>query len=390
MCDYSCVRIFLFLLLLPTISSAKVIELGFPGLTHRVKVVLPDGHDPAKKYPAILYYHGVGGEPDTSLIQQHIGGQPWIVVGMSYFQLGQFAMSREAMVKELTLMRSVKRHLQTKYGMDSSRCYVAGFSKGGWMADMFLQADKSLAGGVILAAGHLHKYHKTPVKYRKKKPVFIGVGRLDGNYPFALRGVLHHRKMGGIVTMEEWPDLAHAFPKDGSEALTQWLALRSVTKPKNTNSIKQQMERLLADASKLTGFKQWNELKRIRALPYAKVLGKLWLKQVDDSIKKTEAVPSVQKEAKALVQHRKLLFREITERSLEKMKEINFGYIKFLAEFNGTSQAKLADADRQRIVSQIKFLKENQVAVPEDEKKQPTKPNFPNNKRRIPGNPLVK
>jgi hypothetical protein len=163
-----------------------------------------------------------------------------------------------------------------------------------------------------------------------------------------------------------------------------------VTKPKNTNSIKQQMERLLADTSKLTGFEKWNELKRIRALPYAKMLGKLWLKQVDESIEKIEAVPSVQKEAKALVQHRKLLFREITERSLEKMKEINFGYIKFLAEFNGTSQAKLADADRQRIVSQIKFLKENQVAVPEVEKKQPTKPNFPKNKRRIPGNPLVK
>ncbi|MFK7912257.1 MAG: hypothetical protein AB8F34_16915 [Akkermansiaceae bacterium] len=363
-------------------------ELGFPGLKHRVKVVLPEGHDPAKKYPAILYYHGIGGEPDTSLIQYHTGGQQWIVVGMTYFQLGKFNMSRETMGKELTLLHSVKRHLQTKYGMDASRCYVAGFSKGGWLADMFLQSDSSLAGGVILGAGHLHKYHKTPVKYRKKKPVFIGVGRLDGNYPFALRAVLHHRKMGGRVTMEEWPDLGHAFPKEGSEALTQWLALRLV-KPAGTDVIEQEMERLLADAIKLTGIKKWNELKRIRALPYAVVLGKDWLKQVDASIKAVEAQAEVKKEAKALEQHRKLLYTEITERSVEKLTEVSDGYAELLADYSDTQQAKLAELDRRRIARQIEFIKENKDAF-QDEEKKPVTPKFPEGRRRIPINPLVK
>ena len=392
LCQIVCMRILILLCLMSASVAAKTIELGFPELKHRVKVALPDGHDPSKKYPAIFYYHGTGGTPDTSLIKHHIGNEAWIVVGMSYFQLGQFNMSREAMAKELTLLRSVKRHLQVKYGMDPAKCYVAGFSKGGWMADMLLQADTSLAGGVILGAGHLHKYHKTPIKYAKKKPVFIGVGRMDNNYPFALRGVLHHRKMGGQVTMEEWAALAHAFPGDGSLALTQWFAVQSSVKPGHEAAIRKEMNGLLTEASKLDAVKQWNELRRIRALPYSRLLGKDWLAQLDASIKKLEAQSRVKMEARALSQHRKLLFREITERSLKDLEKINFDYINLVADYHGTLQGELADKDRQRILAQIKFLKENGEPVAEEKKKrgEPIKPEFPNDRRRIPGNPLIR
>ena len=80
---------------------------------------------------------------------------------------------------------------------------------------------------------------------------------------------------------------------------------------------------------------------------------------------------------------------EITERSVEKLTQINDGYIDLLAKFPHTKQAKLADVDWKRVVRQIKFIQENKDAF-SDEKKKPLKPNFPDDKRRIPLNPLLR
>lgn len=379
----------LIIMLLPVLCSAKTVELGFPELKHRVKVVLPEGHDPAKKYPAILYYHGADGEPSTSFISRHTGSQKWIVVGMSYFQVGKFTMSREAMAREMTLLRSVKRHLQAKYGMDPARCYVAGYSKGGWMVDMFLQADPSLAGGVILGAGHLHTYHKSPVKYRKRKPVFIGVGRLDGNYPFALRAVLHHRKMGGRVTMEEWRGVGHTLPESGSEGLTQWLSLRYVGKDADPTMMGKVVAGLVESAKELEPLEQWYELRRIKALPYTRGAGDARNKEIDALIKELEKKPQVSGEARAFGMHRKLMYQEITERSLEKLMRVSDGYAKLLAAFPNTKQVKLAERDRERVAKQIEFIRENKKAFPDDGNRE-AEPEFPENRRRIPRNPLVR
>lgn len=372
--------------------QAKVVELGFPELQYRVKVSLPEGHDASQKYPVLLYYHGTGGKPDTSLMRHHTGDRRWIVVGMTYYQLGKFTMTRETMAKEMTLLRSVKRHLQTKYGMDPSRCYVAGFSKGGWMADMFLQADSSLAGGVILGAGHLHKYHKTPVKYRKRKPVFIGVGRLDGNYPFALKGILHHRKVGAHTTLEAWPDIGHSFPRDGSEALTQWLALRSLTKPALNQAAKGETRKSYQDALEKSSVEQWRELKRIRDLPYAKLMGEEWNKTLAEQIKKLEASHPVKQEAMVLAKHRRLLYQEITDQSLQGLVKVHAGYQQLADKFSNTEQAKLAQHDQKRTATLIKHFQE-QKKIAEEKKGdpfQPIKPKDPERKRRIPRNPLVR
>lgn len=367
----------------------KTIELNFPELQHRIKVVLPDDYDPSKKYPALLYYHGQGGKPDTSLMLHHAGSKQWIIVGMTYYQLGAMTMSREAMAKEMTLLRSVKRHLQTKYGMDPARCYVGGFSKGGWMTDMFLQADPSLAGGVILGAGHLHEYHKSPVRYQKKKPVFIGVGRLDPNYPYALKAVLHHRKVGAHTNLEVWPDIAHSMPVDGSEGLQQWLNLRLLEKPALNETATNAMQKSYEEALKLAPLEQWQRLGVIRDQPYADVLGSDWKKPITQKMEDLEKVEPVKSEAQALAKHRKILYQEITKVTLTSLVQVHNNYQALADQFPSTVEGKLASKDRDRTAAMIKQVQE-QKDTPKEEKKEPFAPKDPERKRRIPMNPLAR
>jgi len=369
--------------------QGKTVELSFPELQHPIKVVLPDDHDPAKSYPALLYYHGQGGQPDTSQMLHHTGSKHWIVVGMTYYQLGAMTMTREAMAREMTLLRSVKRHLQTKYGMNPARCYVGGFSKGGWMADMFLQADSSLAGGVVLGAGHLHKYHKSPVRYKKKKPVFIGVGRLDINYPHALKAVLHHRKMGALTNLEVWSGVGHSMPRDGSEGLQQWFNLRLLEKPSLNDAARTAMQKSYKDALKLAPLEQWQRLGVIRDQPYSDVLGADWKKLLTQKITELEKVEPVKSEAKALAKHRKILYQEITKVTLTSLVQVHNDYQVLADQFSSTVEGKLAIKDRDRTAAMIKQVQEQKAAAKE-EKKEPFAPKEPERRRRIPMNPLAR
>ena len=55
-----------------TVAGApKRLELGFPQLSERVQVVLPENYSPDRKWPSVFYYLGTGGKPSTGLLQAH-------------------------------------------------------------------------------------------------------------------------------------------------------------------------------------------------------------------------------------------------------------------------------------------------------------------------------
>ncbi|NIP97911.1 MAG: prolyl oligopeptidase family serine peptidase, partial [Akkermansiaceae bacterium] len=141
-------------------AAPKRLELGFPQLSERLTIAFPENYDQGRKWPAIFYYHGTGGKPTTELIRSHTGGQDWFVVGMAYRQKGSFTYSRQTLEDEWQILHATRRHLATKYNLDPKRVYVAGFSKGGWMSGFMLQRDPSLAGAIILGAGHIHSVHQ--------------------------------------------------------------------------------------------------------------------------------------------------------------------------------------------------------------------------------------
>lgn len=396
LCHSVSMRWLILLFFLPVICSAKTIELGFPDLKYRVQVELPDNHDPSKKYPAVFYYHGIGGKPDTSLMREHVDGREWIVVGMTYYQQGGFTYTPEALRKERILLRSVRMNLAEKRGLDQKRCYVAGFSKGGWMADLLLQAESSLAGGVVLGAGHLYKPGGSSVARKSKgRPVFVGVGRLDGNFPYSLRAVVYHRSLGAQTTFDLWHGLKHALPKDGSTALQQWFSARVHPAAKLRPVAHKEMLGELAAAKLLAPYPQWIRLRQLKDYPYSGILGESWKKSLDGKIAALESVAPVQTEAGFLKLHRKLLIREIKEATLIGMAKINMGYQELIRKAPSSKQAELARHDHQRTQQLYLQFKEQDKAAKDRAKEpvsptEPIAPKDPERRRRIPKNPLIK
>ena len=378
----------IFLLLFALPSWGEVFEMKIDNLAHPIKISLPENFDAKKKHPAILYYHGTNGRPDTRLIRQHTGNENWIVVGMTYYQQGQATLDNAHFSRELSLYHLVRKHLFTKYRLDPNHIYVSGFSKGGWMTDLLLQQEPSVRGGAIMGAGHLFKSPKPLARYNSKKPVFIGIGRHDGNYPFALNAVVHHRSMGARTDMETWETLGHSFPPDGSPALKQWLDLLTATPENAQKKATQECDTLFQDALSLDPLPQWDALRHLRDLPYAKVLGKDFRAKIDSQISTLTAKDPVKTEAAALKAHRRLLATEMKGHTVQGLRKLVGSYALLAGKYSGTREAKLIIADHDRCAALLKKAEALPQATP---KKNPVRPSpSPSPRPTIPVNPLVR
>lgn len=376
-------------------SQAREMELGFPGLTHRVKVFLPDDRDESKRYPVLFYYHGAGGEPDTSWMRHHAGERDWIVVGMAYYRLGSVVYDEQGMAKQRHLLGSVKNHLVTKYGADAKRCYVSGFSKGGWMTDMLLQLDRSLAGGVILGAGHVVQMKSRPDRHPSKRPVYIGIGRRDPNYPFSLQGLVFHRKLGAQTMFESWPGVGHSMPEPGAEGLRQWLMVQAQLAAEVRVRAKSVMRGGIERSESMNAVARWQELRRLQKLPYHAFLNQVTQVDLAEVIKQLEGTEAVRRELEVEQKHRQLIRQEINANTLENMLQVWPRYLALAEQFPESEQAELIRYDYERTGRRIEhFRKQPAPAAKKPEVVTPEQPerkiDLPTNRRRVPGNPLIR
>jgi predicted esterase len=364
------------------ILAARAEELMVDGLAVPVEVSLPENHDPAKKWPAVFYYHGTGGHPSTKLIRQHTGPMDWIVVGMTYTFPAAFTQTPENIEKELVILRRVRDRLAKEQGLDPERLYVSGFSQGGWMSGLFFQAERSLAGAVILGAGHMKEAAPKTPPFAAGTPLFIGVGRLDGNYPFALKARLFYGKLGAAVNMETWGDLKHEFPTGGSPGLKEWFVLRNGGKPDADA-----FESEFAEIGKLQPLDQWWKLLEFRERPAVTAPGQPWKETVAKRIAELEQDPAVAREAKIFKRHRQLLADEINAVTLPELVKVNNAYVQLAQQAGASPQAALVVADAQRVA---KLLELNKDQAPPPPAPKPVAPSFPKEDRGIPRNPLVR
>jgi len=367
-------------------AAAADFEIKLPECEDAVLVSLPDAHGADKKWPAVFYHHGTNGKPRTDWMRSHTGSGDWIVVAMAYIQRGSYAVTAEALKRQIAAMQKVREQLVAGHSLDPQRVYVCGLSKGGWMCDHLLQADRTLAGGAILMAGHILDLPQNPKPYRKGLPVFIGVGRKDGNYPFSLRALQFHRKLGATVHMEDWPGLAHAVPQDGSPGLREWLALQ-VGKEQDTDSL----DREFADIVGLDRVERWWQLSRFKQRPAVAAEGSRWGAKTDEALAAIKDDPAVAREAALYLEHRKLQAREITGRTVPEMEKVLHDYLQLSAKAAGGIHEESITIDLERVRKVMKNVAEQRTKRPAKPPARPEiTPNFPDDRRRIPGNPLVK
>lgn len=385
----------------PLLGQGKRIDLGFPDLKERIQVVLPENYDPSRTWPAIFYYHGTGGSPTTELIRAHTDNEDWIVVGMSYTQTGNIPATPEYIDKERKYLDSTRKHLRGKYNLDHRRVYVAGFSKGGWMADYLLQRDATLAGGIILGAGHFHALQKRPLKFRQTKPIFLGIGRLDENYPFALRAVVRYRPLRGVTTLDTWHGTGHQFPRDGSASLRQWLKLQAHPKINHKAEAQQWLTQELESIKGIANpVGQWRSLRSLESTAFLRLLGEEGKAKVVQERASLEQSPRVAAEAKALAAHRSVLRKELKPHTRELLRALAAAYLKVGESHRGTEQSEIALHDFARITKLIKHFNEQENLRAEAKKKKEKKKKNPEERDpfdrspkptpRIPLNPLIR
>ncbi|MCW1915062.1 alpha/beta hydrolase [Luteolibacter sp. GHJ8] len=365
------------------IGLAEAEPLKVEGLPIPVELSLPANHDPGKSYPAVFYYHGSNGRPTTKVFREHAGPNDWIVVGMTYTKPGPFTYTPENLQREIAVLHRVRDQLAQTKGLDPKRVYVSGFSMGGWMSGMFLQADPSLAGAVILGAGHMSEIKPKAVPLKPGTPLFIGVGRKDGTYPFALKARLFFGKLGAEVRMETWNDLGHDFPKTGSPALKEWFALRN-----GGTRDEKALQAEYAKIGALPPLQQWRGLLEFRERPYVNVAGQKWPETLKVKIAELEQMPEVAEEAKAFKRHRQLLADEVNAVTLEDLQTVQAGYETLVLQAGNGEEVKLIQEDLKRLSGLLENF-EGQRAAREQTKPQEV-PQPPRGDRQIPKNPMVR
>lgn len=379
---------FVILFLIPFSLKAKFLTLEIPELPYPVKVSLPGNFSPGKKFPTVFYYHGTNGRPTTSLMRAHTGAEDWIIVGMTYHQEGKFTLSPETFANERKAYHAIREIMVSKHGTDPEKLYLAGFSKGGWHTNLMLQSEPTVCGGIVMGAGHLHTAPGPLKKYSSRKPVHIGIGRSDGNYPFALKALLHHRKLGGNPTLEVWPTLGHDFPDNGSQPLTQWLNMRIQSPKKLAKGATNELDTLVKEAATMKPLQHWDRLREIKQMPYFQLTSKQWQEDFKESLTKIESIAPVATEAKLFSKHRHLLHQEITNNTLSSLKKVNLSYLDLSSQYPKTRQGKLLEEDFLRTEKLLKHFAEQEKLRPK-EKEQP-KIEAPDSRRRIPRSPLIR
>ncbi|MGB1261048.1 MAG: hypothetical protein ACPG6P_13465, partial [Akkermansiaceae bacterium] len=205
-----------------------------------------------------------------------------------------------------------------------------------------------------------------PRRHKPGKPIFIGVGRLDGNYPHAYKALLHHREYGALTQLEVWQGIGHSFPAGGSQGLMQWLSLR-LNKEGLADTAKQTTQSLYDAALKLPASEQWHQLEQLRKTPYAQLPGTPWKKLITEKMKKLQEKKTISKEAEAFAKMQNLLYKEISKQDAKSLTEVLLGYQSVHRSYSETPQAKLAKHDHDRVSGLLKLVVAQEQAVKDRE-----------------------
>ena len=338
------------------LAKAEWIELPWPALNATLPIWKPDDFDAAKKYPAIVYYHGTGGKPTASFIQKVTGGEDFILVGMAYKSPGAYQHTAQGISDSLGFLNALKKTLEKSLSVDPERIYVGGFSKGGWHAAMLLDRDRSLAGGMILGAGVFEKRTDSQ-EVSGELAVFIGCGRYDGNYPQALGALVYFRKLGADVTLSTWADTGHAYPKDEAEMLRQWLRVEAAPDGLE-NEAREWMEgeqkRLGGIADPVEAWLGWEEF---ASMPFVKKFGDDEAGLAKAKVEGLLKDPKVAMESKWRGESRRILASESRDRLMKTLTAASAGYQSLARKAAGTITGADAVRDYERTQELLKTAK---------------------------------
>ena len=208
-----------------------------PGVETRVEaprsgghfiVYVPTDYAPTRRWPVIFCYHGQNGQPTAQPFKRVLGGKGFVIVGMAYLKRGvqrmTIAQMKEYMGQEAASFERAAAWVEQRLKVDKAMYFCGGFSKGGWTTSGLAEATPRTWCGVAIL-GAARQYFETPMdkpSALRGKPIYIGCGTKDPNFPHAEKSARFYRQHGANVIFEPYDGLGHAMGWD-TEALPNWL-----------------------------------------------------------------------------------------------------------------------------------------------------------------------
>jgi predicted esterase len=320
-----------------------------PHLPSPARVFLPENWTPDRQWPALFFYPWTGGKADIEMMRQHTAGRDFIIVGMPNRDDKAFTYTVEAFAQEQLALREMRDQLVREVHLDPARVFVAGFSKGGWLAGLLLAHEPGLAGGCVMGAGWLEHQHEPPRKFATPVYLYIGDGQLDGNFPPALRASQEFAKLGARVTFDVWPETAHAVPPGGADGLRQWLALIARGAEARDDAAKWAEPEFARILDVQDPVAQWYEWRRFAQRPFTRALGEEWTRKAAAKIAELERQPAVAAEAELDRELSAIHQREIQDMKVTTLEAVGPRYEALAQKAPNTPAGKLAARDAARI-----------------------------------------
>lgn len=166
------------------------------GLLRSYIVHIPTGHDPKKKYPLVLVFHGGFGWAENietqSGMSQLADKNGFIAVypngiesntNIRTWNAGDCCgYSSRKNIDDVSFVRQLVDSLEKTYSIDKTKLFATGMSNGGMLTSRLACEASDLFTAVAPVAGTLQISECNPVK---KVPILIIHGTEDKNVPFA-------------------------------------------------------------------------------------------------------------------------------------------------------------------------------------------------------------
>ena len=319
------------------------------GVAERAVVRVPDNYDPAREWPAILFYHGMNGHPTVQPLAGLTGGRDFILVGMPYVDpepKSRTPSAHEAYVRqELDAFRRAREAVAKRVRIRADRVFLGGLSMGGWTTTQLGEREMpQLAGLVVLLAGRMRTMPFPTVPFRGK-PVYIGTGETDANLPAARRAAALYRSLGARVTFEEYAGLGHAAPRE-NPGLRAWLDAQGRLAGAGTNApdelrgwLDGRIAVAAAEADPVRRYLAWRTAWDDPRLPLLGAAGEAKLRGM---IPQFASDPAVQAERAAEDELDRLLVADLRVRRLDELRAVRDGLARLVAQHPDTRAGRTA------------------------------------------------
>lgn len=324
-------------------------------------VYVPSDYAADRRWPVVLFYHGLNGEPTTGLMRGLTRGRGAIVVGMEYIERGLVQRSAEQQqayqAKEQAQLEELLRVLPERVRLDRRRVYLAGVSKGGWQVSAFAEsAQPRVAGYMILLAGRLPRARSERPDL-SEQAVYVGTGEMDEGNVYARMAVQYYERCGAAVTWEEYAGRGHEVDAVAPR-LGAWVTMRLLTAgDERRHDAEEWVRRGLAKAKETDRAQAcYAALERLAGDPRAAFCGVELRQQLAVRLERLRMVPDVQPAWQARHVYERALWQEQTATRLDDVEAALTLYRQAEKRYPDTEYGRLAAREVERLKETVEQM----------------------------------